>query len=96
MPTFIKIDVEGYELSVLKGLTTTIKMISIEFIKNNIHNSIDCINYLNNMGNYRYNYSIGEEHSFKFEIWKDYKGIIDCLKHPGIANWGDIYIKLDE
>ena len=95
-PSFIKIDVEGYELSVLKGLTRPIKMISIEFIKNNIHNSIDCLKYLNNMGDYRYNYSIGEEHRFFFKTWKNYSEIVNYLVSPSISKWGDIYIKLKE
>ena len=31
VPSFIKIDVEGYELSVLEGLTIPIECISVEF-----------------------------------------------------------------
>lgn len=93
IPTFIKIDVEGFELQTLKGLSHSIKMISIEFIRKNIHRTIECLNYLNKLGPHLYNLSIGEEHKFKFKTWKKYREIIDYFASAKIPIWGDVYIK---
>lgn len=93
IPSYIKIDVEGFELHVLKGLSHSINMISIEFIRENIHRTIECINYLNKIAPRLYNLSVGEEHKFKFTIWKKYSEIMDYFASAEIPAWGDIYIK---
>lgn len=93
VPSYIKIDVEGFELQVLKGLSQPVKMISIEFIRKNILKTIKCLNYLNRIGFNLYNLSAGEEYQFKFKTWKKYSEIIAYLKGVKIPEWGDIYIK---
>ncbi len=49
-PDFIKIDVEGYELNVLKGLKSKVPLISIEYTFEIIENAVKCIEYLNSIG----------------------------------------------
>ena len=47
LPKFIKIDVEGYELEVLKGLTCAVNMISIEYtLPEQIQRAIDCVSQI--------------------------------------------------
>ena len=96
MPSYIKIDVEGSELNVLKGLTKSVKMISFEYVKSNIQKSIDCIKHINNIANYEYNYSIGENHRLELDLWQDYKLIMNILSGPDIPSWGDIFSRLKE
>lgn len=93
IPSYIKIDVEGFELQVLKGLSHSINMISIEFIRENIHRTIECINYLNKVAPRLYNLSVGEEHKFKFNTWKKHSEIMDYFASAEIPTQGDIYIK---
>tara|TARA_Y100000813_G_scaffold154693_1_gene114798 strand:+ start:174 stop:944 length:771 start_codon:yes stop_codon:yes gene_type:complete len=60
IPSFIKIDVEGYEKEVIYGLTNPVKLISFESnLPEFLSESIDVINYLDKIssGNYKYNYS---------------------------------------
>ncbi|MDB5143939.1 MAG: methyltransferase, FkbM family [Mucilaginibacter sp.] len=60
-PSFIKIDVEGYELEVLKGLTFPVKMVSFEYtVPEQPDRAIMCINQIEKSNkNIECNYSIG-------------------------------------
>lgn len=97
VPTYVKIDVEGYELEVLKGLSEPIKFISIEFIAEDIQRSIACIDKLDELGNYQYNFSEGETHFFENNEWFSKNRLLDFLnsKKENKSNlWGDIFCKL--
>ena len=98
-PTFIKIDVEGYELNVLKGLTKPIEYISIEFTAEDIDNTMDCIKYLINIGSCVFNYSIAESLSFTDKNWIDYKSFKSHLYQSCKINQSlccDVYIHLNK
>ena len=49
-PDFIKIDVEGYELNVLKGLKSKVPLISIEYTFEVTGTTIKCLEYLEGIG----------------------------------------------
>jgi FkbM family methyltransferase len=95
-PDFCKIDVEGFELEVLKGLTQPIGTISFEFtIPEFVDKAIECVNYLNNLGNIICNYSSGETLIFSLDKWlvpTDFIPLFKSLPDKGIID-GDIYIK---
>jgi FkbM family methyltransferase len=55
-PEFCKIDVEGFELDVLHGLSTPIAVMSFEFSPETIDRTRDCVEYLSEIGDYRFNY----------------------------------------
>jgi FkbM family methyltransferase len=96
-PKYIKIDVEGYELNVLKGLTYPIDVISIEFTPELCQTSIDCINYMESInGECIYNYGYREDKDFKFENWLSKNEMIEYISsiHDYNFEFGDIYIKM--
>ncbi len=75
-PSFIKIDVEGHEEEVLKGLTTKVPLVSFEAILPEFLNeTLKCIKHLNSITpEARFNYSFKYElkfhefmHAFQFE-----------------------------
>lgn len=94
-PDFCKIDVEGYELEVLKGLTQPVKLISIEYtVPEQVEKSVDCINYLSTIGKITCNYSKWETMEFAEKNWKKPEEMIEIIRSKEFQDtrWGDIYI----
>ena len=98
-PSFIKIDVEGYELDVLQGLSQKTNIICFEFTLPELHEQlVECLNSLSNLGLYSCNYAIGETTNFNLEKWisKDHLlAEIETFKEKNIT-WGDVYIKFEK
>lgn len=103
-PEFIKIDVEGYELNVLKGLSKSVKFLSFEcHIPAMTTEAIECIERLVEINNnVKFNYSIGETMDFYLKNWVDKAEIINTLNnlnfintHSRISDYGDLYAKFD-
>ena len=61
-PAFCKIDVEGFELEVLRGLTVPLPALSFEVIPAAREVALGCVDRLEVLGGYRYNYAPGETH----------------------------------
>src|SRR6478736_7388140 len=59
MPAFIKIDVEGFELEVLAGLSGPVKALSFEFTTIQRNLALDCVERCVELGYARFNAVIG-------------------------------------
>lgn len=96
VPKYCKIDVEGYEVEILKGLSNKIQYISIEFVPELKYKTFQCIELINKLGEYKYNYVDSESEVFTFEKWVDSETIINYLKNNNdyIFSFGDLYAKL--
>lgn len=97
LPSFIKIDVEGYELEVLKGLTYPVKMISFEYtVPEQIEKAIRCIDQIIKYNsNIECNYSEKEGMQWGMDKWllpDEMKNFIssDAFIATG---FGDIYVR---
>jgi len=97
VPKFCKIDVEGFELQVLKGLHTKIPFISIEYCVPEMENqNIECLKYLNSLDNEAlYNYSIGESMKWALTDWMKFDEFMKHVESKDFTrtSFGDIYIK---
>ena len=60
-PKFCKIDAEGYELEILKGLSMPIRFIQFEYVPPFRKQTIESIDILSKLGEARFNYSWYEE-----------------------------------
>ncbi|MFN4006119.1 MAG: FkbM family methyltransferase [Chitinophagaceae bacterium] len=97
VPSFCKIDVEGFEQEVLKGLTQPIPCISIEYCVPEMTKEMEaCMALLHSLApNGVFNYSVGETMDLQLNQWLNYS---DMLKHTTTAeflkyDFGDIYFK---
>ena len=89
----IKIDTEGHELEVLKGLTKKTGIISFEFTSEFFVDAIKCLDYLTLLGYQKFNYSEGERKKFNFD-WTSKDKILEEVENKIKTNdylWGDIY-----
>jgi len=97
-PSFCKIDVEGFETEVLKGLHHPIPCISFEYCVPEMKGAaMDCVRTINAINpGYRFNYSIGESMQLENNTWmdsNDFLKVIDTEKFS-VTLFGDIYCKL--
>lgn len=94
IPRFCKIDVEGFEVQVLRGLTRPIPFISFEFTREFMENAKRCSDHLLSMGLYAFQVSHGESMEFAFPRWVPPEKLYDQLESlPGDLLWGDIYAR---
>lgn len=97
LPEFIKIDVEGYELNVLEGLTNPVKYISIEYTPELRKNAIECVEYIDKLNDNQtlFNYGYCNMSEFKYDEWISKDEIIKYLEsiYDFKSEWGDVYCK---
>ena len=78
----------------MKGLSVPINVISFEYTPGFIDATFNCVNQLNRIGIFEFNYSIGETMKFALEKWvngDDICQILKSLKNDDM--FGDIYAK---
>jgi FkbM family methyltransferase len=95
MPMFVKIDVEGYELQVLKGLTQAVPALSFEFHTFHLDAARDCICLLSDLGPCVMNYNIEEHSWFMSEQWLTPAQMVEELsRHEHKPPWyGEIFTR---
>lgn len=94
-PRYIKIDVEGFELEVLAGLSQPVELISVEYLPGLPHLSQAVIDRLLELGPYRFNPVIGETGAFHWPDWRDGTATKAWLRRlPADATSGDLYARL--
>ncbi len=94
IPNFCKIDVEGFELQVLSGLSTPIPIISFEFLFEFLNDAIKCMDRILTISKSEFNFNVGEEMNFFLPAWSNKEHLVDTvvkIKDPKL--WGDIYVK---
>ncbi len=94
-PAFCKIDVEGAELQVLEGLSQPINVVCFEFVSERVKPTLDCIDYLAELGEFEFNYCLCGAPSFAQPGWLDsanIKGVLTEMPRE-LENYGDMYAR---
>ncbi len=92
-PSFCKIDVEGFELQVLRGLHQPIRVISFEFTPEYLQQAMECIARLESLGDAEFSYSIGESMRLAISRWVDAGKIGATLRSVDPRVFGDVYVR---
>jgi hypothetical protein len=93
-PTFCKIDVEGAELEVLRGLSYPLKALSFEYLPAAIDDAVACVGRLGELGRYEYNWAPSELPFLRSSVWLGPAQMVDVLRRMPVRGWpGDVYAR---
>jgi FkbM family methyltransferase len=97
-PVFCKIDVEGYEPNVLKGLSNAIPCISFEYTQSFLDDARNCLDLLGKLGPMRMNYAPTFDFTrLALREWiDDPRDLLVEIDNSSIEYSGDIYVKFDQ
>jgi FkbM family methyltransferase len=97
IPAFVKIDVEGFEVNVLKGLKTAVPSLSFEYaVPEEIARVQACLELIHQLSpGYKYNYSIGESMVMALAEYCDYNQFKIIISSETFlrSSFGDVYVK---
>ena len=91
-PAFCKIDVEGFEVDVLKGLTRPLRGLSFEYLPPAHDAAVAALELVEKLGGYVYNYSPVETMRLASERWLDAPELLRLLeRYRPLGRSGDVY-----
>ena len=95
VPAFCKIDVEGFEAEVLRGLSTPPPGLSFEYLPAAHDRALAALALVEELGDYEFNYSPVETMRWASSRWLDASGLVAELdRRRPLGRSGDVYARL--
>jgi FkbM family methyltransferase len=100
-PDYCKIDVEGWEYEVLKGLTQPIPLLSFEYhlSQKEVGKALVCLDYLSRFGDLRINLRAQGRAMFAYEDWLTLQEFLrlfpDAFRSRKGYSYGNIFVRTD-
>lgn len=95
-PDVVKIDVEGFEDAALRGLSVGVPLLYLEFHCIQLEATEASVAILERLGAYEYNYSVGQQQSWRLDDWVSSRDLFAELRRlaKGAPNsYGDIFAR---
>jgi FkbM family methyltransferase len=94
-PAFCKVDVEGFEVDVLRGLTRPLRGLSYEYLPPAHDAALTALHLVEELGDYVYNYSPIETMRYASERWLSADELVPLLERfRPLGRSGDVYARL--
>jgi FkbM family methyltransferase len=97
LPRFCKIDVEGFELDVFRGLTQRIPVLSYEFTRHRIRDAVACLDYLGDFGTFEANFTPRDSPTLTSAAWlqrhEAYAFLERTVPNLDGYDWGDVFVR---
>lgn len=93
-PRFCKIDVEGFEIRVLNGLTQSLPILCFEFHRQRLAQARECAERIQYLGPTEFQVSLYMQHRLHLTAWSTLESLFTFLDgHPDPGLCGDIYAR---
>ncbi|MCC6454904.1 MAG: FkbM family methyltransferase [Caldilineaceae bacterium] len=95
-PNFCKIDVEGHEQSVLRGLSSPVPVVSFEYTPQRTEDVLACMKILESLAEYEYNYSHANSFEFGNATFLSREEFLPTVlpRIDSAKTFGDIYARV--
>lgn len=97
VPSFVKLDIEGYEAQALGALSRPLRALSFEFVPVYLTSARESIARLEQLGGARYNYAVMEDMQLLLDEWvngDEMLRILSSLEHTDKFLYGDVYARM--
>jgi len=90
VPDIIKIDVEGHELKVLKGLSNPVTELYFEWTEEFFDDAVKCVEHLQDIGYSKFGFTYADNGNIEYRKWENLT-IHDDIVTNRKVKWGDIW-----
>jgi FkbM family methyltransferase len=88
IPSFCKIDAEGHDAEVIRGLSTPLRALQCEFASESAEVPAEAIRLLSDLGDYSFSLSHGS--AMRHSDWMTAERTLDVLDGLARGGWGDL------